>query len=1040
MASGDSDWDAEDALYYHLQIGEAFSLARVTKARFTDQGPATTSATTNLKPPTSLIPTLSGYQKKASDSSTTPEVAPEVATEVAPEGDEKLLQPLTWLQRLKRQVKEKRNDKGVEVVSNYDASSSKFKCATRHHVIDENGKLKYVESNMHHQCQRSVSTNTNNLSIAGTDSKGFYVGESSRQNMGNMLNKHQHMVSELSNDQGNEGSWIKRKLNNIRLKRLYDINNNIEILESQQEKGNKEELKVKRLKKVRCYKCKEKGHFVNNCLVWKKKGKAKIVEEEGKEYVTENHKPTIGKFKPHEPYTQVYQERIMTSGDYLVLGTENSFWDNFCNCEGYGKISQTGECMEIARYYGFPSYCDEDLKKIFKDYLLQPQTYYEFAKGKKPNKYTEGLGTFEDQGEGGIPNKYTKGLGRKPNKYTEGMGTLKDQAQGLADHFRTSAACMDIAIKHASTNKALKEIKKEDNDFPIVTEEVEVLVVCQKIAVEGKAFTRNLDFLSDKLRLFCWHGCPFMYLPSNFYPRNIVAIDLSYNHIKQLWKTPKCFRRLKVMNLRYCSNLTTTPDFSEITNLEELSLEGCVNLVSVHPSIGMLKRLVVLNLRDCKRLQNFPCRVEMDALQVLNLTGCLKVDQLPEALGRIKSLTELHVDRTAITKLPSFVSSLINLEALSFGGQGRIQPRWWTSITAPFGLASKQQHPQRSVSWEGLHMLMFLNFSYCNLEQVPDAIGNLSLLKELHLEGNNFSSLPGSLSQLSHLETLIVDGCRKLEVLPELPPSVWIINASHCTSLRDMSESSRDLFKNGLNNFRNCPKLFKNVTIDSHGSISKTQCLDSSITSQGFIHQLSAFLRYFGYMGFQTNRFKFFRSPGNVLGKIFAVIDIIYHGNTIPKWFTNRSTKNHIKVELPSDWSFNKLRGYETCAVFKCKKPHKSKGCTVKNFDGTSLNYFPVLIEEYFQNEVIGIQDTYMIWLHYTRDTVKWKETKDFVTFCFEENNEDVEVKEFGVRLICDEDIQQEADLSMLQGLPTPTQHGGMLSLLGRSGYFYWSW
>ncbi|GKG58257.1 hypothetical protein Tco_0592036, partial [Tanacetum coccineum] len=45
------------------------------------------------------------------------------------------------------------------------------------------------------------------------------------------------------------------------------------------------------------------------------------------------------------------------------------------------------------------------------------------------------------------------------------MGTFKDQ-EGLADHFRTSAARMDIASKHASTNKALKEIKKEDDDFP----------------------------------------------------------------------------------------------------------------------------------------------------------------------------------------------------------------------------------------------------------------------------------------------------------------------------------------------------------------------------------------------------------------------------------------------------------------------------------------------------------------------------------------------------------------------------------------------
>ncbi|GKG48939.1 NB-ARC domains-containing protein, partial [Tanacetum coccineum] len=85
-------------------------------------------------------------------------------------------------------------------------------------------------------------------------------------------------------------------------------------------------------------------------------------------------------------------------------------------------------------------------------------------------------------------------------------------------------------------------------------------------------------------------------------------------------------------------------------------------------SFGKLKKLVVLNLRDCERLQNFPSKVEIDSLQVLNLSRCLKVDKLSEDLGKIKSLMELHADR----ELPSFVSSLINLESLSFGSQGRI--------------------------------------------------------------------------------------------------------------------------------------------------------------------------------------------------------------------------------------------------------------------------------------------------------------------------------------------------------------------------------
>ncbi|GJS89790.1 NB-ARC domains-containing protein [Tanacetum coccineum] len=269
----------------------------------------------------------------------------------------------------------------------------------------------------------------------------------------------------------------------------------------------------------------------------------------------------------------------------------------------------------------------------------------------------------------------------------------------------------------------------------------------QKLELKGYnvKYSGSLYFLSNELSLFCWHGCPFKYLPSDFYPENIVTIDLSYSHIKYLWTTPKCFRRLMFMKLRYCLYLTSTPDFSKITNLEELTLEDCENLVKVHPSIGTLQKLVVLNMRNCKRLKSFPSNLEMDSLRILVLSGCLKLDKLPEDLGRIKSLTELHIDRTSITEIPLF------------GEQESIRSRWWTSITAPFGLLSKQ-HPQRSVSLAGFHMLKSLNFSYCNLKQVPDAIGGLSCLTRLNLDGNNLLEVPESIGGLSCLKRLELEG------------------------------------------------------------------------------------------------------------------------------------------------------------------------------------------------------------------------------------------------------------------------------------------
>ncbi|GKE58481.1 NB-ARC domains-containing protein [Tanacetum coccineum] len=334
-------------------------------------------------------------------------------------------------------------------------------------------------------------------------------------------------------------------------------------------------------------------------------------------------------------------------------------------------------------------------------------------------------------------------------------------------------------------------------------------------------------------------------------------------------------------------------------------------------------------------------------------------------------------------------------------------------------------------------MLKKLNFSYCNLEQVPKSIGGLSFLNSLNLKGNNFSSLPGCLSQLSSLEWLELDSCKKLEVLPELPPSVRYMTASYCTSLREVPGSSKNPFQNRSYTFRNCPKLFKSVTTDTEGCISKSQCLDSSITSQGFNHQFSAFL---GYLGFGTNRRKFFLQygfPDN--------LNITYHGNSIPEWFTNRSTKNHVKVELPSaDWSYDKFWGFGTCLVFKRKNPFSAfKGFGGWNFDGlasltsTSCNYLPLDLLEFLEKEVIEIHESYMIWLYYTSNIGQWKEAKNFVTFSFEENNEAYEVKECGARLLFDGDSQDVANLGMFQDL---SEHGGAMSCSGPYGSSTWFW
>ncbi|KVG93657.1 hypothetical protein Ccrd_026081, partial [Cynara cardunculus var. scolymus] len=52
------------------------------------------------------------------------------------------------------------------------------------------------------------------------------------------------------------------------------------------------------------------------------------------------------------------------------------------------------------------------------------------------------------------------------------------------------------------------------------------------------------------------------------------------------------------------------------------------------------------------------------------------------------------------------------------------------------------------------------------------------------------------------------------------------------------------------------------------------------------------------------------------------LLEIIYHGNRIPQWFTNTKMGNHIHVELPPNFCYNKFRGYGICVIFTQKRSY----------------------------------------------------------------------------------------------------------------------
>ena len=115
----------------------------------------------------------------------------------------------------------------------------------------------------------------------------------------------------------------------------------------------------------------------------------------------------------------------------------------------------------------------------------------------------------------------------------------------------------------------------------------------------------------------------------------------------------------------------------------------------------------------------------------LDLIGCSKITNLPENIWNIKSLMCLSLGGTAIKELPS---SFIHLELLYLSFKGCQLP---------------------SSSWSYMPRSGMIDLSDCNLSTIPRGIDRISTgIFVLFLSGNDFVSLPKSISQFSALTRL----------------------------------------------------------------------------------------------------------------------------------------------------------------------------------------------------------------------------------------------------------------------------------------------
>ncbi|KAL4594416.1 hypothetical protein ACB092_12G019100 [Castanea dentata] len=165
------------------------------------------------------------------------------------------------------------------------------------------------------------------------------------------------------------------------------------------------------------------------------------------------------------------------------------------------------------------------------------------------------------------------------------------------------------------------------------------------LIIDNVDLKNDLNYLPNGLRFLDWSGYPSKLFPSSF--------------------KAKSFERLKAIKLNKSPKLIKTPNFTNFPVLEELELKDCINLLALHPSIGVHKNLTLLNLKGCNNLKSLPRTLEMESLEILVLSECSKVKSIPEFGENMKSVSEFYLDGTAISKLPTSIGNLTSLVLLN---------------------------------------------------------------------------------------------------------------------------------------------------------------------------------------------------------------------------------------------------------------------------------------------------------------------------------------------------------------------------------------
>ena len=314
------------------------------------------------------------------------------------------------------------------------------------------------------------------------------------------------------------------------------------------------------------------------------------------------------------------------------------------------------------------------------------------------------------------------------------------------------------------------------------------------------------EILEDMKKLEQLHldGTAIEELPSSIkHLQGLLWLNLECcNNLLRLPESICNLKSLKALSCSGCSNLMEFPEIWEtLEDLIELDLGGS-SIEELPSSIDNLRQLQLLNLTRCKSLRSLPSTIcELTSLTTFFCSGCSQLRSFPEILGDMGNLKQLHLDGTAIEELPESIQHLQGLQYLDMSCCSKLVrlPESICYLKSLITLSCSNCLNLRVLpeNFCKLSSLKWLYVNFCTqLEKFPENLGSLQCLEILGVSGLNmsmdcFSSIVTDLLQLSKLRMLDLSHCPKLLRVPNLPPTLRVLDVHDCSCLGTSSNLSR---------------------------------------------------------------------------------------------------------------------------------------------------------------------------------------------------------------------------------------------------------